>query len=145
MPAATLSELRLHSSVNLDSQNVLTIVLCVDRRLPEKFRNPDLLPLGSRIRTRLVTEPIPKATLAKFLKESITRAGNLSLLTQDLIHALLDLAAGNNRIITTMAAELLAEGMAREQSQIDEQLFFDVFQVHRKRSKNKLSKGTSKL
>lgn len=144
MPSTTLSELRLLSSMNFDSQNILTVVMCGDRRLTEKFRSPDLLPLGSRIRARFTTEPTAKSDLAEFLKESITRAGNPNLLTKDLIVALVDHAAGNYRIITTMAAELLAEGMATEKSQLDEQLFFDVFQLHKRRGKFTPAKERSK-
>jgi type II secretory pathway predicted ATPase ExeA len=141
MPAATLSELRLLSSMNFDSQNILTIVLCGDRRLSEKFRLPDLQPLGSRIRARLVTEPAARPELSTFLKESIARAGNSNLMSQDLIMTLVDHAAGNFRVLTTMAAELLMEAIAREKSQLDEQLFFDVFQPQKSRAKGQNSKG----
>ncbi len=140
MPAATLCELRLLSSIKFDSQNILTVVLCGDRRLPEKFRSPDLLPLGSRMRTRLITEPTAKPDLVQFLKESMSRAGNPGLMTNDLVTTLADHAAGNYRILTTMAAELLIEGMAQEKAKLDEQLFFQVFQPHkstRKRPKQK--------
>lgn len=141
MPVASLSELRLLSSMNFDAQNILTVVLCGDRRLSEKFRSPDLQPLGSRMRARLVTEPAQKSELTIFLKESIARAGNPSLMSQDLIGTLVDHAAGNYRILMTMAAELLMEGMAREKSQLDEQLFFDVFQTHKPRPKGQSTKG----
>ncbi len=141
MPAATLSELRLLSSMNFDSQNILTVVFCGDRRLAEKFRAPDLQPLGSRIRARLVTEPATKPELTALLKESIARAGNPNLMSQELITALVDHAAGNFRILTTMAAELLMEAIAREKSQLDEQLFFEVFQPQKTRSSSTNIKG----
>jgi hypothetical protein len=40
-----------------------------------------------------------------------------------------------------MAAELLMEAIAREKNQLDEQLFFDVFQPHKPRPKGHLAKG----
>jgi type II secretory pathway predicted ATPase ExeA len=141
MPTVALSELRLLSSMNFDSQNILTVILCGDRRLPEKFRSPDLLPLGSRIRSRYVTEPIPKPALVQYLKDSLTKAGNPALMTPELVTALVDHAAGNYRILTTMAAELLSEAIAKEKSKLDEQLFFEVFQPQKGRRKARLAKG----
>ena len=38
-----------------------------------------------------------------------------------------DHAAGNYRILSTMAAELLAVGAQRELPQLDEKLYLDVF------------------
>ncbi len=51
--AACLTELRLLQSACFDSESLLFTILCGDGRLPERFRTPELLPLGSRIRTRL--------------------------------------------------------------------------------------------
>jgi len=56
MVPRVLSELRLLASANFDSTCYLTVVLCGDGRLLELFRNADLMPLGSRIRTRLVLD-----------------------------------------------------------------------------------------
>lgn len=53
MVPEVLSELRLLASANFDSTSYLTAVLCGDGRLVELFRHTDLVPLGSRIRTRL--------------------------------------------------------------------------------------------
>lgn len=140
MPAATLSELRLLSSMHFDSRNMITVIFSGDRRLGEKFRTPELQPLGSRIRTRLITEPATKVTLVEFMTESIKRAGNPHLLTKDLMTTLADHSMGNYRVITTMAAELLAEAMAQEKSQLDEGLFFDVFAVNKARQKTTTSR-----
>jgi hypothetical protein len=48
-------------------------------------------------------------------------------MTPQLRHTLCDHAAGNYRILTTMAAELLAVGAQRELPQLDEKLYLDVF------------------
>ena len=53
MSAAVLSELRLLTSSQFDSRLLLSVVLAGDGRLTEALRRDDLLPLGSRIRTRL--------------------------------------------------------------------------------------------
>jgi general secretion pathway protein A len=53
MSPAALCELRLMASACFDSQPLLCIVLVGDARLIEKLRREELIPLGSRIRTRL--------------------------------------------------------------------------------------------
>lgn len=54
MQPAVLNELRLLCSTRLDSHLLLTCVLAGDGRLPERFRSEELLPLGSRLRARLM-------------------------------------------------------------------------------------------
>ena len=54
-------------------------------------------------------------------------AGNASLMTPQLRHTLCDHAAGNYRILTTMAAELLAAAAQRDLAVLDEKLYLDVF------------------
>ena len=125
MPISTLNELRLMSSTDFDSRIILTIVLCGDRRLPEKFRIPDLLPLGSRIRTRLVMQPQSKTDLVEFLKEAISKAGNPGLMTDSLIKTLAEHSAGNYRALCVIADQLLKEGVRQQAKQLTEKLFFD--------------------
>lgn len=59
MSPVVLCELRLLASTRFDSRPLLSVVLAGDRRLTEKLRREELLPLGSRIRTRLVMEYAP--------------------------------------------------------------------------------------
>ena len=127
MTPQALSELRLLSSARFDSQPLLCIVLAGDARLIEKLRHDDLVPLGSRIRTRLTTEFASRQELLACLQHLLADAGNASLMTPQLRHTLCDHAAGNYRILTTMAAELLAVGAQRELPQLDEKLYLDVF------------------
>src|SRR5439155_7059073 len=56
MSPSALSELRLLASAHFDSRPLLSIVLAGDARLTDKLRSEQLLPLGSRIRTRLAME-----------------------------------------------------------------------------------------
>ena len=53
MTSAVLNELRLLSSARFDARQLLAVVLSGDRRLVDKLRREELLPLGSRIRSRL--------------------------------------------------------------------------------------------
>lgn len=124
---AVLSELRLLSSVDFDSRVILSVVLAGDRRLTDRFRHEDLLPLGSRIRTRLSLDYATPDELRAALAHLVTRAGNPRLLTPELAATLADHAAGNFRTLTILAGELLAVAAQRELSALDEKLYFDVF------------------
>lgn len=127
MSPVVLSELRLMASARFDSQALLCVVLAGDMRLPEKLRREELVPLGSRIRTRLVTEPATREELAACLQHLLNEAGNASLMSTALLHTLCDHALGNYRLLTTMASELLAVAAQRELPQLDEKLYLDVF------------------
>jgi len=122
-----LSELRLLSSADFDSRSVLTVVLAGDTRLPEKFREPDLLPLGSRMRARLVHEYASREELLASLGQRLAQAGNSGLMTEELMDTLVDHAAGNYRALFTMASDLLDSAAQREIKRLDEKLFLDVY------------------
>lgn len=126
-----LSELRLMSSNHFDSRSIITVILCGDERLPEKFRHPDLIPLGSRIKSRLITEHKNQEDLAAALNELINKAGNPTLMTKELIHTLADRSMGNYRAMMQMAEHLLEEGARREIPQLDEKLFFELFSTNK--------------
>ena len=127
MSPAALCELRLMASAQFDSQPLLCVVLAGDARLIDKLRREELIPLGSRIRTRLATEHATREELIASLGHLLAGAGNASLMTPQLRHTLCDHAAGNYRILTTMAAELLAAAAQRELPQLDEKLYLEVF------------------
>lgn len=127
MSPAALCELRLMASARFDSQPLLCVVLAGDARLIDKLRREELIPLGSRIRTRLATEHASRDELLAGLNHLLAGAGNVSLMTTALRQTLCDHAAGNYRILTTMAAELLVVAAQRELPQIDEKLYLEVF------------------
>ena len=127
MTPQVLSELRLLSSASFDSQSLLCIVMAGDGRLLEKLRREELVPLGSRIRTRLATEFASREELLACLAHLLAGAGNASLMTLPLQQTLCDHAAGNYRILTTMAAELLAAAAQKDLAVLDEKLYLEVF------------------
>ena len=137
MAVEVLSELRLLSSADFDATSLLTVVLSGDGRLQERLRHPDLVPLGTRIRTRLYTEPSSREELSELLRHALARAGNATLLTNELLETLVDHAAGNYRLLMTMGGELLAYGLAQEVSQLDEKCYLEVFQPSRPRPASK--------
>ncbi len=135
MMTCSLNELRLLGSAEFDSQCLLTIILCGDMRLPERFRSNALLALGSRIRYRQVLEPYPAGKLHEFLKYSLEQAGAPQLMSKPLMDTLIEHSAGNLRLLNTMAAELLTVGASREAAQLDEKLFLDVYALKPRNSK----------
>ena len=128
MDPQVLSELRILSSADFDATSLLTVILSGDGRLLELLRQEDLVPLGTRIRTRLKTEPASRDELLELVRHSLAKAGNASLMTPELMDTLVDHAAGNYRLLMTMGAELLAHGMAHEVEQLDEKFYLEVFQ-----------------
>jgi len=122
-----LNELRLLSSACFDSQSLLCVVLSGDARLLDKLRREELIPLGSRIRTRLATEVATRDELLACLDHLLKSAGNATLMTKELRHTLVDHAAGNYRIFISMAGELLMSAARREITTLDEKLYLQVF------------------
>ena len=126
MVPKVLAELRLLASTRLDSHILLTVVLSGDRRLVDRFRTDELLPLGSRIRVRMALERASPEELQECLKYALTKAGAPKLMTAELISALCDHAQGNVRALMNMAGELLALAAHCEARQIDEKLFLEM-------------------
>ena len=122
-----LSELRILASKDFDSRQLLCVIFAGDARLPERFRTAELLPLGSRIRRRLVLEYVSRDELIACLDHLLEAAGNASLMTTELKATLADHAAGNYRVLMNLADELLTVAADRDLPRLDEKLFFDVF------------------
>ncbi len=122
MRVGVLSELRLMASAQFDSQPLLCLVLAGDARLPDKLRREELIPLGSRIRIRLTTEAATPEELRTCLDFVLAACGNAELMTKPLKHTLCDHAAGNYRVLATLAAELLSAAAEAQLPQLDEQL-----------------------
>jgi len=124
---AVLNELRFLGSTRFDSRQILTVVLAGDTRLVEKFRQDDLLPLGSRIRTRLALEAAPAEELRSTLKHLTETAGNSALMTPELIATLCEHALGNYRVLMTLCGELLSAAARKELPRLDEKLYMELF------------------
>lgn len=123
------TELRMLASKDLDTRQLLCVVLAGDGRLVERLRSPELLPLASRIRRRLVLDYATRDELLACLDHLLEIAGNPSLMTTELKATLADHAAGNYRVLTNLADELLATAVDRDLARLDEKLYLDVFQA----------------
>lgn len=122
-----LNELRILSSKDFDSRQLLCVVFAGDSRLPERLRTTELLPLGSRIQRRLVLDYASRDELLACLDHVLAAAGNPSLMTTELKATLADHSAGNYRVLMNLADELLAAAAERELPRLDEKLFLEVF------------------
>ena len=91
----------------------------------------------TRIRTRLNTENTSRDELSEMLQHALSKAGNATLMTPELMQTLVDHAAGNYRLMMTMAAELLAFGSAQEVAQLDEKFYLELFQLPGTKSSKK--------
>ncbi len=127
MTSQVLSELRILASTHFDSRSILSVVLGGDARLTERLRREELLPLGSRIRARLLMEYVGRDELRACLEHLLESAGNKKLMTAELVDTLCDHAVGNYRVLTTMASELLTAAAERECTQLDEKLYLELF------------------
>lgn len=138
MVAPCLNEVRLLSSTHFDSQSILTSILCGDTRLPERLRSEELVSLGTRIRSRLILEPLSREHLMAYLNHALEQAAAPHLLTQPLKEALAEHCLGNLRVLNLMAAELLETAAQRELAQLDEKLFLEFYsrqpRTHKTRS-----------
>jgi type II secretory pathway predicted ATPase ExeA len=120
-------ELRILASKELDSRQLLCIVFAGDQRLPERLRAPDLLPIGSRIRRRLVLDYASRDELLACLDHLLEAAGNPSLMTSELKATLAEHAAGNYRVLMNLADELLSIAVDRELPRLDDKLYLEAF------------------
>lgn len=131
VPAIVLSELRLLTMDKFDSSSLLTVVLAGDTRLMNAFKQEELIPLGTRIRTRLVVEPWTRPQLVELLKDGVRLAGNANLLSTGLMETLAEHAAGSPRVMMNLAAECLSHGSYKESAKLDEGLFLEIFPTQR--------------
>lgn len=135
MNSAVFSELRLLSSADLDSRSILTIILSGDQRLSHRLEDIELLPIASRIRSRLRLEALAPKQLQECLLHLLKAAGNPRLMTASLLQTLCEHAAGNLRLLMNMANELLAAASHQEREHLDEKLYFEAFALDPKPAK----------
>jgi len=126
-PVPVMAELRILASADFDSRSILTVVLAGDGRLVQQLRREELLPVASRIRVRLPLDYLAPKELLEALRHALAQAGNSHLMTPELMVTLSEHAAGNLRVLATMANELLATAARRELNQLDQKLYFEVF------------------
>jgi type II secretory pathway predicted ATPase ExeA len=121
------NELRVLASKELDSRQLLCVVFAGDARLPDRLRSQELLPLGSRIRRRLVLDQATRDELTACLDHLLAAAGAPDLMTTELKVTVAEHAMGNYRVLMNLCDELLGIAIERDLPRMDERLFLDVF------------------
>lgn len=122
-----LNELRILASKDLDSKQLLTVIFAGDSRLLERFRTPELSPLGSRIRRRIHLDDTSAEDLLVALDHLLDSAGNSALMSVELKRCLTEHACGNYRVLMNLADELLMAAFDKKQPQLDEKIFLDLY------------------
>ena len=79
------------------------------------------------IRFRRILSPNDKKELRNYLEYCLEQAGAPQLITKPLMTALVEHSVGNLRLLNIMAAELLTVAAKRELTQLDEQLFLELY------------------
>ena len=122
---SVFAEIRLLASTDFDSHAILSVVFAGDNRLLDRLRRPELKPIASRIRQRLVMAPAEPTDLAGLLDHLLEEAGNPALMTAGLKDTLVAHAGGNFRTLTVMADGLLAAAAEHDREVLDEKLFLE--------------------
>ncbi len=144
MSAPLLAELRLLGSTKLDTCTIVTVVLCGDRRLEDKLRTPDLLPIASRIRTRLVLEAEPPDVLGTMLRHLLVAAGHATLMTDELQRTVCEHATGNRRVLMNLCNELLALAVAKNAKRLDESIYLELTSTDHRPARGPLTPARTK-
>jgi type II secretory pathway predicted ATPase ExeA len=140
MHPETLAELRILASTDFDSRAILTVVLAGDGRLIEQFRRAELLPIASRIRVRLNLDYLSPKELLDYLHHVLDQAANPHLMTPELMTTLAEHAAGNLRVLSIMAGDLLALAARKELRQLDQKLYLEAY-VQQPRPKSRTAES----
>jgi len=127
-----LAELRILTSTDFDSKNLLTVVLAGDHRLARQLQRDDLLPIASRIRVRLPLGYLRPPQLLAWLDHALEQAGRADLVTPEVKAALTEHAAGNLRLLAHMGHDLLAEAARKQRPHIDQKLYLELFATPRR-------------
>jgi len=127
LPNAVLTEMRLLASTDFDSRTILGVVLAGDNRLLAKLRTPELHPIDSRIRQRLVMTRPEDEDLLRLLDHLLDEAGNPALMTAGLKDTLVAHAGGEQRIGHDGEGSGVAAGAEQDCEVLDEKLFLETW------------------
>ena len=83
--------------------------------------------------------------LGECLRHALDQAGNPKLMTDELVITLAEHAAGNYRILMTMASELLDAAIQSGARQLDEKLYLETFAVPTPADRGRLRAPAARL
>lgn len=139
MSTDCLNELRLLMSAKFDSEYLLSVVLCGDTRLLDRLATRDLIPIGSRIRTRLILKTLKHDMTREFLEHLLEQSGAPHIVTEELKTTLVLHSGGNLRSLCRMGSDLLFFAAEKGLKRLDEALYLDVYaEEPQRRAKKKI-------
>lgn len=127
MSTACLNELRLLMSAKFDSEYLLSVVLCGDMTLLDRLSTRELIPIGSRIRTRLVLKTLKHDMTREFLEHLLEQSGAQHLVTEELKTTLVLHSGGNLRTLCRMGSDLLFFAAEKGLKRLDETLYLEIY------------------
>ena len=108
-----LSELRVLASADFDSRSRFPpVILSGDGRFPELLRQEDSSPWGAGSAHDLSPSPLRAKSTWSCSGTALSKAGNATLMTDELMQTMVDRRSGNHRLLMIMGSEFLAHGMA---------------------------------
>lgn len=117
-----LRELRLLANFDMDSYNALTILLCGQESLLQKFGLSILEPLANSITVSVSLPGLPQEEVFSYLEQRITACGgNPALFTKNAVHLIAQASMGILRTVNTIANSALVHARYANSPQVEKE------------------------
>jgi len=123
----TFEEVRLLTNLQLDKENLMSVILIGQPELNKRLEHPVYEPLRQRIGIRYHLGALDRPELGDYIDFRLKKAGRTTpLFTADAIDRIWTYSAGIPRRINNICANALIEGFARESKSIGEKIIENV-------------------
>jgi type II secretory pathway predicted ATPase ExeA len=123
----SFEEVRLLTNMQLDKQNLMSVILIGQPELNRRLEHPVYEPLRQRIGIRYHLGPLDQGELGEYIDFRLKKAGrDKPLFTPEALELLWVYSGGIPRRINNIAANALIEGFAREAGSIGENVVQNV-------------------
>lgn len=115
-----LRDLRLLTNFEIDSFNALTVILCGQESLNQKFGLSILEPLANSISISVNVSSLPKEETFSYIEQRITAAGGMTnLFTKNALNLIHQASGGVMRNINTIANSALLKAYLSKHPQVE--------------------------
>jgi type II secretory pathway predicted ATPase ExeA len=122
----TFEEIRLLTNFQLDTTNLLSLILVGQTDLRRRLKHKTYLPLRQRIGLFYHLRPLDEEEIKGYVEHRLRISGlNEPLFTDDAIKKLYMFTDGIPRLINSLATSALLEGFGREMGMINESIIDD--------------------
>jgi general secretion pathway protein A len=123
----SFEEVRLLTNLQLDNENLMSVVLIGQPELLRRLEHPVYEALRQRIGIRFHLGPLEREEVAEYVRHRVKKAGRKDeLFTPEAVELIRVYSAGIPRRINNIAANALIEGFAREAQSIGEGIIENV-------------------